>query len=64
MFQEKTMTVDDMIQLNPVVGDDDDNENVISLNKIKAELSQPTFLDDIDKLSHAGASNLSGIVHV
>jgi hypothetical protein len=53
------MTVDDLIQLNPDDGDDDDdNENIISLNKIKAELSQPTFMDDIDKLSHAGKKNL------
>jgi hypothetical protein len=51
------MTVDDLIQLNP--GDDDyDDENVISLNKIKAELSQPAFMDDTDKLSHAGKKNL------
>jgi hypothetical protein len=68
MFQEKTMTVDDMIQLNPIDDDDDDddddNENVISLDKIKAELSQPTILDDIDKISHAGANSMSGMAHI
>lgn len=54
------MTVDDLIQLNPDAeeDDDDDGENVISLNKIKAELSQPAFMDDTDKLSHAGKKNL------
>jgi hypothetical protein len=54
------MTVDDLIQLNPGGDDEDDDndENVISLNKIKAELSQPAFMDDTDKLSHAGKKNL------
>jgi hypothetical protein len=53
------MTVDDLIQLNPdAEEDDDDGENVISLNKIKAELSQPAFMDDTDKLSYAGKKNL------
>jgi hypothetical protein len=64
MFQEKTMTVDDIIQLNPVDDDDDDGENVISLDKIKAELSQPTFLDTTDKLSLAGANNSWVMVHI
>jgi hypothetical protein len=54
------MAVEDLIQLNhdDDDDDDDDNENVISLNKIKAELSQPSFMDDIDKLNHAGEKNL------
>lgn len=52
------MTVDDLIQLNPDDDDDDDGENVISLNKIKAELSQPAFMDYNDKLSHAGKKYL------
>ncbi|XP_021932631.1 WD repeat and HMG-box DNA-binding protein 1 isoform X1 [Zootermopsis nevadensis] len=70
--QEKTMTVDDMIHLNPIDDDDDDdNENVISLDKIKAELSQPSFFGDNDKLSHAVAdddddveSKISGVARI
>jgi hypothetical protein len=57
------VAVDDLIQLN-YDDDDDDNENVISLNKIKSELSQPTFMDDIEKLNHAGKKNLRKVVNI
>ena len=65
MLQEKAVTVDEMVQQN--LGDDDDdddNENAVSLNKIKAELSQPTFENGIDKMSHAGELNLSAMVRI
>ncbi|XP_069678187.1 WD repeat and HMG-box DNA-binding protein 1 [Periplaneta americana] len=55
--QEKLMTVDELIQLNYIDDDDEDGENVISLEKIKAEASQPVFGDDDDKLSHADADD-------
>lgn len=59
------MTVDDMIHLNPIDDDDDDdNENVISLDKIKAELSQPSFFGDNDKLSHAGVNSMFRVVYI
>jgi hypothetical protein len=64
MFQEKTMTVDEMVQQNMDDDDDDDNENAISLNKIKAELSQPEFVNGVDKMSHAGERNLSAMAHI
>jgi hypothetical protein len=34
------------------------------LNKIKAELSQPAFMDDTDKLSHAGKKNLWRLIDI
>ncbi|PSN43420.1 WD repeat and HMG-box DNA-binding protein 1 [Blattella germanica] len=56
-LHEKSMTVDEMIQLNPLDDEDDeDNENAISLEKIKAELSQPN-LEDLDKLSNEDAED-------
>ena len=65
MLQEKAVTADEMVQQN--IGDnddDDDNENAVSLNKIKAELSQPAFVNGIDKMSHAGERNQSAMVHI
>lgn len=66
MLQEKAVTVDEMVRQN--IGDDDDDddgdsENAVSLNKIKAELLQPAFVNGIDKMSHAGERNLSAMVH-
>jgi hypothetical protein len=64
VFQEKTVTVHEMIHQNRDDDDDDDNENAISLNKIKAELSQPAFADGIDKMSPAGERNLFALAHI
>jgi len=64
MLQEKAVTVDEMVWQNLGDDDDDDNENAVSVNKIKAELSQPAFVNGIDKMSHAGERNLSAMVHI
>jgi hypothetical protein len=66
VFQEKALTVDEMVQQNLDENDDeDDGENVISLNKIKAELLQPAFVNDADKISHAGERNHSALmIHI
>ena len=64
MLQEKAPTVDGMVRQNLDDNDDDDDENAVSLNKIKAELSQPAFVNGIDKMSHAGERNLTAMVHI
>jgi hypothetical protein len=67
MLQVKAVAVDEIVQRNlgdDIDDDDDDNENAVSLNKIKTELSQPAFVNDIDKMSHAGERNLSAVVHI
>ena len=64
MLQEKAVTVDEMVPQNLADDDDDDNENAVSLNKIKAELSQPALVNGIDKMSHTGERNLSPMIHI
>jgi len=64
MLQEKAVTVDEMVRQDLGDDDDDDSQNAVSLNKIKAELSQPSFVNGINKMSHAGERNLSVMVHI